>query len=205
MLGIDLEHERNIAELQVGIGNDDPLRVAPSGQQRGDIRGEHRLSASPLGGHHRDDAALCHWFAGRRRRSLLPAALGALGGTEGFGDGGNRKRGLHHVAQSGAYGRPQHVAGDIGRSHQDHDDLGIELGEGRRFGDALSSRQARTDEHHVGIAGHHAVFSVGYRLEQLDAAFEDRLGLAADVLVRIDENDAFGVEIRAVTQRASPG
>jgi hypothetical protein len=52
---VDLQADADVAELEVGVEDDDPFRVPPHGERERDVRRRHRLAGPALGGHDRDD------------------------------------------------------------------------------------------------------------------------------------------------------
>ena len=67
--GVDrgqLQHEGDIAELEVGIDQNDRLD-RPFGQGHGQVDGHHRLTGTALGAEDRDDPALRAGGGGGRR------------------------------------------------------------------------------------------------------------------------------------------
>ena len=95
VLGRQLEHDGDVAELEVGVDEHDGLVGAAPGQDDGQVDGQHGLPGAALGGEHRDDLA----------QACAVLDRGGWGADRALGTGETRHVGARRAEDDDQWGR----------------------------------------------------------------------------------------------------
>ena len=185
VLGIDLQRDADVAELQVGVEHDHPFRLAPHGQGERRVGAGHGLAGATLGRHDRDDLADSGPADGI---GVVP--FDRLGNdAKRIFDLPDRERRFDDVLESGTERRLQ----DIGRHvlrHQDEGQIRLDVEQQARLGDSSLMGVCRTDECHLYALFDEAALGIGDVPSRMRlVSLEEVAGVLDKTFVWIDEED----------------
>ena len=143
VLGRQLHHDRDVAELEVGVDEHD-RSVGLPGKDDGEVGRHHRFARSTLGGEDADKPALLTRALGFNRcaRDNRQRLGGSFDGFDELATVGGRR---HHVANASPERLLQHLGGQL-LDHHDRGHLGAPAGEAAHLLEPVRARVGRAED-----------------------------------------------------------
>jgi hypothetical protein len=152
VLGGQLEHHGDVAELQVGVDQGDRA-LGPLRQQHAQVGGHHGLARAALGGEHGDDPTEVAAVGVEARPTDGGRTAAGDQGLTDAADGLVELAGVHrrpqHVADPGAHGPLEQVGGEV-LGDQDGADVGPTPQQGLGPTEVRAAGAARAQDQHEG-------------------------------------------------------